>query len=202
MGHSYHILHGMNFTALRFFSVYGPRARPDMMPFMVTDAIARQQAITLFDNGQMKRDWTYVDDNRIAEIDFRCGRIQAMQPYSMHRQFCRRGLFNPDPQHSQRVSGRDAILSAQKPGDVRSALSDAAEHQCSVRYGFVTGYRNCGVRDCRGVYLKVHRRWQRQPTALGYAPSTRNSELSFSSTASASETGDSWACPSMSMKNT
>jgi UDP-glucuronate 4-epimerase len=62
MGHSYHNLHGMNFTALRFFSVYGPRARPDMMPFMVTDAIARRQRITLFDNGQMKRDWTYVDD--------------------------------------------------------------------------------------------------------------------------------------------
>ena len=62
MGYTYHNLHGMNFTAVRFFSVYGPRARPDMMPFMVTDRIARGETITLFNAGQMKRDWTYVDD--------------------------------------------------------------------------------------------------------------------------------------------
>lgn len=62
LGYTYHNLHGMNFTALRFFSVYGPRARPDMMPFMVTDRIARGDTITLFDGGDMKRDWTFVDD--------------------------------------------------------------------------------------------------------------------------------------------
>ncbi len=62
MGYTYHNLHGLNFTALRFFSVYGPRARPDMMPFMVTDRIARAEQITLFDAGDMKRDWTFVDD--------------------------------------------------------------------------------------------------------------------------------------------
>lgn len=62
LGYTYHNLHGMNFTALRFFSVYGPRARPDMMPFMVTDRIARGDTITLFDAGDMKRDWTFVDD--------------------------------------------------------------------------------------------------------------------------------------------
>ncbi|MEM6332461.1 MAG: NAD-dependent epimerase/dehydratase family protein [Planctomycetota bacterium] len=62
LGHSYHNLHELPFTALRFFSVYGPRARPDMMPFMVTDRIARGDTIKLFNAGQMKRDWTYVDD--------------------------------------------------------------------------------------------------------------------------------------------
>lgn len=62
MGYSYHNLHQLNFTALRFFSVYGPRARPDMMPFMVTDRITRGQTITLFNRGQMQRDWTYIDD--------------------------------------------------------------------------------------------------------------------------------------------
>ncbi|MEM7348403.1 MAG: NAD-dependent epimerase/dehydratase family protein [Chloroflexota bacterium] len=62
LGYTYHNLHQMNFTALRFFSVYGPRGRPDMMPFMVTDRIAKGEEITLFDAGQMKRDWTYVED--------------------------------------------------------------------------------------------------------------------------------------------
>lgn len=62
MGYTYHNLHGLDFTALRFFSVYGPRGRPDMMPFMVTDRIVRGEEITLFDAGRLKRDWTYVDD--------------------------------------------------------------------------------------------------------------------------------------------
>ncbi|MEM1099797.1 MAG: NAD-dependent epimerase/dehydratase family protein, partial [Planctomycetota bacterium] len=62
LGYTYHNLHGLNFTALRFFSVYGPRARPDMMPFMITDRILKGETITLFNAGQMKRDWTFVND--------------------------------------------------------------------------------------------------------------------------------------------
>ncbi len=62
MGYTYYNLHRLNFTALRFFSVYGPRGRPDMMPFMVTDRIVKGEEIKLFDAGQLKRDWTYVED--------------------------------------------------------------------------------------------------------------------------------------------
>ncbi len=62
MGYSYHNLHKLNFTALRFFSVYGPRGRPDMMPYMVTDRVYTGETITLFDAGEMQRDWTYIDD--------------------------------------------------------------------------------------------------------------------------------------------
>ena len=62
MGYTYHHLHGLNFTALRFFNVYGPRGRPDMMPFIVIDGIVNRREIVLFDGGQMKRDWTYIDD--------------------------------------------------------------------------------------------------------------------------------------------
>ncbi len=72
MGYTYHNLHRLNFTALRFFSVYGPRGRPDMMPFMVMHRTVNDQEILLFDAGQMKRDWTYIDDivaGVIAAID-------------------------------------------------------------------------------------------------------------------------------------
>jgi UDP-glucuronate 4-epimerase len=62
LGYTYRNLHKLNFTALRFFSVYGPRGRPDMMPFMVTNRIVKGEEIMLFDGGQMKRDWTYVGD--------------------------------------------------------------------------------------------------------------------------------------------
>ena len=72
MGYTYHNLHSISFTAVRFFSVYGPRGRPDMMPFMTLHRIVAGQEIQLFDAGQMKRDWTYVDDivaGVIAAID-------------------------------------------------------------------------------------------------------------------------------------
>ena len=62
MGYTYHHLHQLNFTALRFFSVYGPRGRPDMMPYLVTDNIVHQREIALFEGGRMRRDWTYIDD--------------------------------------------------------------------------------------------------------------------------------------------
>ena len=62
LGHAYHNMHGLNFTALRFFNVYGPKGRPDMMPYIVLDRLVHDREIILFDNGDMRRDWTYIDD--------------------------------------------------------------------------------------------------------------------------------------------
>ena len=62
LGHSYHHLHRVPFTALRFFNVYGPRGRPDMMAYKVLESIHRGTEIPLYNNGQMHRDWTYIDD--------------------------------------------------------------------------------------------------------------------------------------------
>ena len=62
LGHSYFHLYGQNFTALRFFTVYGPRGRPDMMAYLVLDNIFRGKEVPLYNGGQMHRDWTYVDD--------------------------------------------------------------------------------------------------------------------------------------------
>jgi UDP-glucuronate 4-epimerase len=62
LGHSYYHMFGLNVTALRFFNVYGPHGRPDMMPIKVIKAILEDQPITLFDGGNLSRDWTYIDD--------------------------------------------------------------------------------------------------------------------------------------------
>jgi len=62
MAFTYHHLHGMNCTALRFFTVYGPRGRPDMMAYKVLDNIFFGKEVPLYNNGQMYRDWTYVED--------------------------------------------------------------------------------------------------------------------------------------------
>jgi UDP-glucuronate 4-epimerase len=60
--HSYHHLFGLNITVLRFFNVYGPHGRPDMMPLRTIDAILSGTPIPLFDDGLLERDWTYIDD--------------------------------------------------------------------------------------------------------------------------------------------
>jgi UDP-glucuronate 4-epimerase len=62
MAHSYSHLFQYPVTGLRFFTVYGPWGRPDMALFKFTKAILNNEPINLFNNGNMKRDFTYIDD--------------------------------------------------------------------------------------------------------------------------------------------
>jgi len=62
MAHSYAHLFGVPCTGFRFFTVYGPWGRPDMALFKFTDAILKGQPIDVYGQGQMQRDFTYVDD--------------------------------------------------------------------------------------------------------------------------------------------
>jgi UDP-glucuronate 4-epimerase len=62
MAHAYAHLFGIPATGLRFFTVYGPWGRPDMAIWLFTDAIMHGKSIRLFNNGRMRRDFTYIDD--------------------------------------------------------------------------------------------------------------------------------------------
>jgi UDP-glucuronate 4-epimerase len=62
LGAAYHHLHRINFTALRFFTVYGPRNRPDMMAYKLLESITRGKLVPLYNGGSLRRDWTYVKD--------------------------------------------------------------------------------------------------------------------------------------------
>jgi len=62
MAHSYSHLYRLPTTGLRFFTVYGPWGRPDMSPMLFTRAILAGEPIRVFNNGRMRRDFTYVDD--------------------------------------------------------------------------------------------------------------------------------------------
>jgi UDP-glucuronate 4-epimerase len=83
MAHSYSHLFKLPTTGLRFFTVYGPWGRPDMALFLFTEAILKDEPIKLFNNGEMVRDFTYVDD--IAEGVVRC----ALKPAQSN------ALWNP-----------------------------------------------------------------------------------------------------------
>lgn len=81
MAHSYSHLFGLPTTGLRYFTVYGPWGRPDMSPWLFTSAILAGRSIDVFNNGQMLRDFTYIDD--IAE-----GTVRVLDK-----------VAQPDPHH-------------------------------------------------------------------------------------------------------
>lgn len=62
MAHTYSHLFGLPTTGLRFFTVYGPWGRPDMAPFLFARAILEDRPISVFNHGDMQRDFTYIDD--------------------------------------------------------------------------------------------------------------------------------------------
>lgn len=62
MAHAYHNLFGLNVSCVRLFTAYGPRVRPDMMLYLVAESAVRGSAVTMFGDGEMRRDWTFVGD--------------------------------------------------------------------------------------------------------------------------------------------
>merc|ERR1712032_1285331 len=62
LAYTYHHLYQLNVSALRFFTVYGPRGRPDMAPFKFIDRVSRGLEIQQFGNGSSSRDYTYISD--------------------------------------------------------------------------------------------------------------------------------------------
>ncbi len=62
MAHSFHHLFKLPMTILRFFNVYGPHGRPDMMPWQWSLDILAKKPLTLYGAGKLRRDWTYIDD--------------------------------------------------------------------------------------------------------------------------------------------
>ena len=62
MAHTYAHLYGMQTTGLRFFTVYGPWSRPDMAMYLFADAMTAGRPINVYNNGKMRRDFTYIDD--------------------------------------------------------------------------------------------------------------------------------------------
>ena len=62
MARTYSHLYSLNTTGLRFFTVYGPWGRPDMAMYIFTDKISKNKQVNVFNNGDMYRDFTYIDD--------------------------------------------------------------------------------------------------------------------------------------------
>ena len=91
LAHSYSHLFNIPCTGLRFFTVYGPWGRPDMAPMIFAKSILRNEELFVFNNGEMSRDFTYIDD--VTEAIWRC----CLKPATPDNKF---DLFDPNPSSS------------------------------------------------------------------------------------------------------
>jgi len=133
MAHTYSHLYHLPTTGLRFFTVYGPWGRPDMAPFLFTDAILNNKPIKVFNHGDMMRDFTYIDDiveGVIRVLDKPATSAMGANIHAPYR------LFNIGNNQPEKLLDFIALLenalgkTAQKeflpmqPGDVKATFAD------------------------------------------------------------------------------
>lgn len=123
--HSYHYLHGLDISVLRYFTVYGPAGRPEMSIFRFVQWIAEGRPVTLYGDGLQERDFTYIDD--IA-----WGTIAALRPLGFE-------VINLGSDHPaiinevihllESLTGNTAKIDQrpEAPGDVRATWADISK---------------------------------------------------------------------------
>lgn len=137
MAHSYAKLYQIPVTGLRFFTVYGPAGRPDMAPWLFTEAILQDQPIKVFNHGKMMRDFTYIDDIVEGVIRIQDVIPAGDIPYSLFN------IGNNEPIQLSRfiaaiesATGKTAekIMLDMQPGDVERTYADTARLEAIVGY--------------------------------------------------------------------
>lgn len=136
MSETYAHLFGLPLTGLRFFTVYGPWGRPDMMMWKFTDAILGGRALPVFNRGDMYRDFTWIDDivaGVIAALDCPPANDGAEKAGGSTKAHALYNIGNSRPEHVMKViclleeaCGRKAELDMlpMQPGDVHKTFAD------------------------------------------------------------------------------
>ena len=157
MAHTYSHLFGIQTIGLRFFTVYGPWGRPDMAMFLFTDAILNNKPIQVFNNGNLSRDFTYIDDivGGMMSIIETLKTDQWKQPYALYN------IGNSKPvklldfiEAIEKTTGKTAQKDylPMQPGDVAQTWADVSDLTRDFNYtpntpitegvtAFVTWYR-------------------------------------------------------------
>lgn len=137
MAHSYAKLYKVPVTGLRFFTVYGPAGRPDMAPWLFTEAILQGKPIKVFNHGKMMRDFTYIDDIVEGVIRIQDVIPAGDIPYSLFN------IGNNEPIQLSRfiaaietATGKTAekIMLDMQPGDVERTYADTTRLEAVVGY--------------------------------------------------------------------
>lgn len=134
LGHVYSKLYDMQFIGLRFFSVYGPRQRPDLVINKFTKLISEGKPIAIYGDGKTKRDYTFINDivsGIIAAIDYFGSKYEIIN------------LGNNEPvellkliQILEKILGKNAIVNklSEQPGDVPITFADISKAKKILNY--------------------------------------------------------------------
>ena len=137
MAHSYAKLYKIPVTGLRFFTVYGPAGRPDMAPWLFTEAILQNKSIKVFNHGKMMRDFTYIDDIVEGIIRIQDKAPGSDIPYNLFN------IGNNEPIQLSRfisaietATGKNAqkVMLDMQPGDVERTYADTSRLEAAVGY--------------------------------------------------------------------
>lgn len=137
MAHAYSNLYKIPATGLRFFTVYGPWGRPDMAPFLFTKAIVNNEPIKIFNNGNMLRDFTYIDDIVDGVIKTLTHIPQTEIPYKIYN------VGNSKPiklmdfiSEIEQALNKEAqkVFMAMQPGDVYQTYADTSNLENDVNF--------------------------------------------------------------------
>ncbi len=153
MAHTYSHLYELPITGLRFFTVYGPWGRPDMAPFLFANAIFEGRPIQVFNQGDMKRDFTYVDDivegviQTLNHVPEPVSNTAALTPGTSTAPYRIYNIGNNKPvallrfiEVLEEAIGKTAekILLPMQPGDVKETFADISDLQREIGFRATT----------------------------------------------------------------
>jgi UDP-glucuronate 4-epimerase len=146
MAHAYSHLYQIPITGLRFFTVYGPWGRPDMAYFKFVDAIANNRPIEVYNHGQMRRDFTYIDDvveGIMRVMPYIPQSLATLPDYSSQALYKVYNLGNHQPvellhfiQVIEQALGKSAklVMKPMQPGDVVETYADVSDLQADLGF--------------------------------------------------------------------
>lgn len=156
MAYTYSHLYHIPTTGLRFFTVYGPWGRPDMAPFLFMKAITDGEPIRVFNHGQMRRDFTYVDD--IIQAVVKIIEKEPGELYKIYNVGHSKPIELMDFIHCiEQVAGKEAIChyEGMQPGDVVCTYADTTQLENDFQYASNTDIRT-GVEKEYEWYKKYY----------------------------------------------
>ncbi len=137
MAHAYAHLYGLSITGLRYFTVYGPWGRPDMAPSLFVHAIDRGEPIKVFNEGNLSRDFTYIDDIVAGTIAVLTRTPEEAGPYGVYNIGCGHPVSLMDFIHTIEAElGKKAIMHMlpMQSGDVYHTYADTTKLQQEIGY--------------------------------------------------------------------
>ena len=135
MAHSYAHLYGFQAIGLRFFTVYGPWGRPDMAMWLFAEAIKTGSELKVFNNGDMKRDFTYIDDvvNGICGSLFADG-LDNYEIFNLGNHHCEKLMKMIDLIEESMETAANKVMYPMQDGDVPTTYADVSKAEAKLGY--------------------------------------------------------------------